>query len=299
MESQKSTGYEEVYNMMREPAAAGTFYELDRQGLVRSIEQCFTGEFGPGRLPSTKEPRTANVVGLVSPHAGYVYSGGGAAYAYDRLAGDGLPETVVLLGPNHHGLGPAVAVSSGVEWRTPLGAMQIDLDTADAILADSEFAQRNDTAHAREHSIEVQLPFLQYMGGDKVKIVPICIAHVSESDAVSLASDLGAAIGKALASKSAVVIASTDFTHYEPKAAAEKKDKAAIGKILELDGEGLIREVYGRSITMCGVVGTAVALEACKALGATKAHELTYYTSGDVIGDTSRVVGYGALSIEK
>ena len=129
--------------------------------------------------------------------------------------------------------------------------------------------------------------------------MPICIAHVSESDAVALASDLGGAIAKALAGKSGVVIASTDFTHYESKASAEAKDKVAIGKILELDGEGLIREVYGRSITMCGVVGTAVALEACKALGATKVHELTYYTSGDVIGDTSQVVGYGALSIEK
>ena len=284
--------------MTRTPAVAGMFYELDPEALIHSIERCFLGKLGPGKLPSRKDVRSGEVLGLVSPHAGYTYSGAAAAYAFDRLASDGLPETAVLLGPTHHGLGAAVAVSTETEWTTPLGAVQTDAETIDAVLELCGFAQRDDTAHVSEHSLEVQLPFLQYIGGDAVKIVPISIAHLSEDDAAALSLDLGQAISKSLAGKSAVVIASTDFTHYEPRASAESKDSLAIDQILKLDARGLLREVYGKSITMCGVAGTAVMLEACKALGAKQARKLTYYTSGDVTGDMSQVVGYGAFSVE-
>jgi AmmeMemoRadiSam system protein B len=285
--------------MIREPAAAGTFYDGSKSSLLRSLECCFLGEFGPGKLPAASESRVGNVVGLVCPHAGYVYSGGAAAFVYDALASDGAPDTAVLLGPNHHGLGPAVAISSDAPWQTPLGTVQVDVETANSIVQSSEFAQRSDLAHLREHSIEVQLPFLQYVGGDRTGIVPISIAHLNQRDAQALAIDLGAAISRALMDKSAIVIASTDFTHYESKATAQAQDTIAMGEILKLDGAGLIREVYERSISMCGVIGTSVMIEACKALGAAKARQLTYYTSGDVIGDMTQVVGYGALSIER
>ena len=284
--------------MTRTPAVAGMFYELDPEALTRSIERCFLCELGPGSLPGKKDVRAAQVLGLVSPHAGYMYSGAAAAHAFHRLAEDGVPDTAVLLGPTHRGLGPAVAVGADTEWTTPLGALQTDQQTANSILELCDFAQRDDIAHMEEHSLEVQLPFLQYIGGDSVKIVPISIACLSEDDAVALSSDLGQAIGKSLAGKSAVVIASTDFTHYESQANAESKDSLAMDRILKRDGPGLLREVYGKSISMCGVAGTAVMLEACKALGAKQARKLTYYTSGDVTGDMSQVVGYGALSIE-
>ena len=286
--------------MLHKPAVAGMFYDSEKKELIQSIEQCFLSNFGPGKLPDINNiSDDRQIVGLVCPHAGYMYSGQAAAFSYSALAKDGLPDTVVLLGPNHNGLGNAVAISSADEWITPLGAMQVDTDTADSILKSSKYAEIDESAHFREHSIEVQLPFLQYIGSDKIKIVPISITHLNESDALELISDLGSAIAKALDGKNAVIIASTDFTHYESKANAAIKDTLAMDRILDLNAEGLIQTVYEQSITMCGVTGTAVMIEACTALGATAAHKLTYYTSGDIIGDTSEVVGYGALSIVK
>ena len=289
--------------MARRPAVAGMFYEGDEVSLRESIESCFTGRFGPGRLPLAPSPPpplgARHVVGLVCPHAGYVYSGGAAAHSFAALAEDGLPDVAVILGPNHHGLGDAVAVSMDEKWATPLGEVQLDLATARAIVESSVYAREDELAHLREHSLEVQVPFLQYLGGESVKIVPIAIAHLGESAARLLVSDLGSAIAKALAGKSAVVIASTDFTHYESKASAEAKDSLALDRITDLDPMGLLRVVEEKSISMCGATGTAVMLEACKALGATSARTLAYYTSGDVIGDTRQVVGYAAVAVEK
>jgi len=284
--------------MARRAAVSGMFYEGGRGELVRSIEDCFLGSFGPGRLPETAAERKGQVLGLVSPHAGFVYSGSAAAWAYDALASDGVPDIAVIIGPNHHGLGAAVAVDTEPEWDTPLGTVRVDTETAEMIAKLSGYARADSFAHTREHSIEVQLPFLQFIGGGAIRIVPIAIASLSDSDAGVLVTDLGGAIVKALAGKSAVLIASTDFTHYESRASAQAKDDLALERIVALDSAGLLRVVGERSISMCGAVGTAVMLEACKALGARSARRLAYYTSGDVIGDASQVVGYGAVSVE-
>lgn len=286
--------------MSRSPAVAGQFYEASRTKLIKSIENSFLGQFGPGKLPIINKEYTGNVLGLVSPHAGYVYSGGAASYAYDTLAGNGIPDTVVLMGPNHYGLGTSVAVSPDDEWSTPLGTLKIDTDAAAKIIEESKYAELDELAHLKEHSIEVQLPFIQYISGNKPpRIVPISIAHLTEEDAIALADDLGPAIAKALIGKSAVVIASSDLSHYISRTDAQARDSLAIEQMLKLDSRGLIEVVYGRSITMCGVIGAAVMIEACKAMGAKSARKLTYYTSGDVTGDTSQVVGYGAVSIER
>jgi len=291
--------------MARAPVVAGQFYNGTREGLIREIEACFAGRLGPGRLPHAlpgeKPPEASGgrVIGLVCPHAGYVYSGSAAAWAYAALAEDGIPDTAVILGPNHHGLGPPAALSPDDEWATPLGTLSADTDIAEAILSLSKYCEPDEPAHVREHSIEVQLPFLQYLAGDVVRIVPISIAHLSADDALALADDLGNAIAEAVRGKSAVIVASSDFTHYESKAAASTKDSLAIERILALDAKGLIEVVYSRNITMCGVIGTSVMLEACRGLGATSARKLTYYTSGDVTGDTDQVVGYGALAIDR
>ncbi|MHB9035048.1 MAG: AmmeMemoRadiSam system protein B [Armatimonadota bacterium] len=297
--------------MARRPAVAGMFYEGTRDELEQSIEECFLGRLGPGTLPDVRKRRLGHVLGLVSPHAGYMYSGPAAAYAFLELANDGLPDVVVLLGPNHHGIGAAVAVNTENEWSTPLGSVRVDIDTAQEIVRCSEFAQADSAAHSREHSIEVQLPFLQYLRecegtpssphsqGGHFGIVPIAIAHLNEAEALMLVKDLGSAIARSLEGTSAIMIASTDFTHYESQNSARTKDALAMEHIINLDPEGLISTVYRRSITMCGVVGAAVMLEACKAMGATSARQLTYHTSGNITGDMDQVVGYGALSVEK
>ncbi|MCE5200421.1 MAG: AmmeMemoRadiSam system protein B [Armatimonadota bacterium] len=285
--------------MVRRAAVAGMFYDGDVSELRRSVEDCFMGTFGPGRAPEVSGERQGRVLGLVCPHAGYIYSGAAAAWAYNALAEDGVPDIAVIIGPNHQGVGAAVAVATEEDqWSTPLGALSIDMDVARSILKSSQAAQGDNVAHFREHSIEVQLPFLQYLGADKTRIVPICIAHVSYHDALVLLTDLGSAIAKAIKGKSAVIIASTDFSHYESKASAQAKDTAAIDRILAMDPQGLIQTVHDRQITMCGAVGTAIMLQACKTLGATTARKLTYYTSGDVTGDLEQVVGYGAVAIE-
>ncbi|MCX6344143.1 MAG: AmmeMemoRadiSam system protein B [Armatimonadetes bacterium] len=285
--------------MARKPAVAGMFYESTRDQLIERIEQRFLGPLGPGKLPQTRKERLGRIIGLVSPHAGYIYSGSAAAWAYTALANDGIPDTIVILGPNHYGLGEAVAISSEQTWETPLGALETDTEIAAQIINTCKFASANNQAHQKEHSIEVQLPFIQYIGADKVKIVPICVAHLNETEALLLTQDLGSAIATALKGKSAAIIASTDFSHYVSKSRAESLDSLAIEQILNLDPQGLLRTVYSKNITMCGAIGTAVMLEAAKHLGATQAHKLTYCSSGDVSGDFEEVVGYAALSIGK
>jgi len=285
--------------MTRRPAVAGMFYEDDAASLRRTIEKCFSHRLGPGRLPSSTLAKAARkIVGLVCPHAGYVYSGAAAAHSYAALAEDGLPNTAVILGPNHHGLGEAVAVGTQEKWSTPLGEVRVDLETAEKVAENSSYARKDDLAHLREHSIEVQIPFLQYIGEDSVRIVPIALAHLSRTAALELFPDLGAAIARALEGKDAVVISSTDFTHYESAASARAKDALALDRIANLDPKGLLEVVDEHSISMCGVVGTAVMLEACRMMGARSARILTYYTSGDVTGDTLQVVGYGAAVVE-
>jgi len=285
--------------MTRRPTVAGTFYEGSRESLIESIEECFLGRLGPGRLPETRDSRLGNVMGLVCPHAGYVYSGSAAAFGYEALAQDGAPDVAVILGPNHHGMGAAVSISSEDEWETPLGKLAVDGEIAKAICEGSAYVRQDDLAHIREHSIEVQLPFLQYIGGSRTKIVPISISHLGEGDAIELAMSLGGAIARALRGRSAVVIASTDFTHYESKSSAQAKDEMALREISRLNAKGLITTVYENSITMCGVIGTAVMIEGCSRLGARTARQLAYYTSGDVTGDFAQVVGYAAVSVER
>lgn len=285
--------------MIRVPAVAGQFYEQKKENLIRDIEACFLGNLGPGKLPMSGTERTGQIIGLVCPHAGFVYSGSAAAWAYYALDYDGIPDIAIILGPNHYGIGPTAAISPDDSWATPLGNIEIDSKVAHTILESSKYASFDEAAHAREHSIEVQLPFLQYIGANNLRVVPISITHLSKDNALLLVEDLGSAIASAISGKSAVIIASTDFTHYENHDVATARDALAIEKILELDATSLIEIVYSRGITMCGVIGTAVMLDACKRLGARSAQKLTYYTSGDITGDTSQVVGYGALKVNR
>lgn len=277
---------------IRRPYVAGSFYPATQEGLRKAIEEAFRHELGPGRMPERimKERRTVSVV---CPHAGYMYSGPVAAHSYYILGCEPEPASVIIIGPNHTGLGSPISIMAEGAWRTPLGDMEIDGDLAGAILRSSEMIDVDEMAHAREHSIEVQLPFLQYIYGPELRFVPICMGLQD----LESSREVGKAIGEALDGREAVIVASTDLTHYEPQASAKKKDMIVIESILSMDEASLQERVYKNRITMCGYGPVSAALVASKAAGSRKAELLAYHTSGDVTGDYSAVVGYASVRI--
>ncbi len=224
-----------------------------------------------------------------------MYSGPVAAHAYYQLAMDGKPDVIVIFSPNHTGRGSALALMNEGVWRTPMGDVEIDAETANQILHESRIVDVDEAAHAFEHSIELQLPFLQYLYGSAFKFVPICFLMQD----LESSREVGRATAKALSGKNALVIASTDMTHYEPQERAERKDKAAISAALKLDEEQYYSAVESYGISTCGYGPVIAAITAAKLLGARRAQLLCYKTSGDVTGDLSAVVGYASISFMK
>ena len=280
---------------IRHSAVAGSWYAGTTQSLRAQIEDCFLHKFGPGKLPRVVERGPRKIVGLTCPHAGYMYSGPVAANAYYSLAADGRPDVVVLFGPNHYGLGSALAIMKEGAWRTPLGDVEIDRETADQILSESRIIDVDDTAHTREHSIELQLPFLQYLYGSRFRFVPISFLMQD----LESSREVGRAVAKALSGKNGLVIASTDMTHYEPHERAQEKDKLAIDAALKMDEALYYSTVESRGISICGYGPVVAAITATKLLGARKGQLLCYKTSGDMVGDYSSVVGYASISFTK
>jgi AmmeMemoRadiSam system protein B len=279
---------------IRLPSQAGAFYAGKAESLKRQIEECFLHELGPGKIPTVvKGPR--RIIGLICPHAGYMYSGPVAAHAYYNLALDGKPDIVVLFGPNHTGYGSALAIMNEGFWRTPLGDVEVDSETANKIVKEARIVDVDDSAHRHEHSIEVQLPFLQYLFGSEFKIVPICFLMQD----LPSARDVGQAVARVLSGKNALIIASSDMTHYEPQKSAEKKDRLALQAVEALDEERFYSVIEEHRITACGYGPIMALITASKALGAKEAKLLCYRTSGDVIGDYSAVVGYAAVQFTK
>jgi AmmeMemoRadiSam system protein B len=231
-------------------------------------------------------------LGAVVPHAGFFYSGKVAGAIYSRLL---LPRTFVILGPNHSGLGPGASIMAYGEWDMPLGTVPINADLAQAILKASRSLQDDYQAHTREHSIEVQLPFLQYWG-QSFDFVPISLY----SHELAVCQDVGSAIARALQDYPGKVtlLASTDMSHYVSRPVAEAKDRLAIEAILNLDPEGLHNIVLKNRISMCGFAPTVAMLVAAKKLGATSASLVRYMTSGDINRDYRQVVGYAGLVIK-
>lgn len=279
---------------VRKPWVAGSFYPADPERLRRSVEDCFTHRLGPGAVPP-RRGKERRIVGLISPHAGYIYSGPVAAHGYYHLALDGKPSTLIILGPNHTGLGSPVAMMREGSWETPLGVVEIDGELADAIFKASDIIDVDEMAHLREHSIEVQLPFLQYLYGSDFRFVPISMGlqDLETSRAV------GRAIAHAAEGRELVVVASTDFTHYEPQSTAESKDRRVMEAILSLDEEGVQRTVRRYGVSMCGYGPVSAAITAARQLGASSAKLLAYHTSGDITGDYSAVVGYASIKLTR
>jgi AmmeMemoRadiSam system protein B len=280
---------------VRRPTQAGAFYEGDAEALRTQIENCFLHEFGPKKRPEVNKNGARKVIGLVCPHAGYMFSGAVAANAYYELAQDGKPDIAVILGPNHTGYGSALALMNDGVWRTPLGDVEIDVETANQIVQKAGVVDVDESAHRFEHSIEVQLPFLQYLYGSEFKFVPVCF----QLQDLSFAVEVGKALTNVLAGKNAVVIASSDMTHYEPQRTAAAKDMAALKAVEAMDEKQFYSIIETQNATVCGYGPIATVITAAKGLGAKEAKLLCYKSSGDITGDYSGVVGYAAVSFKK
>ncbi len=279
---------------VRLPCQAGSFYASSERALRKQIEECFRHNFGSRALPNVREQGPRKAIALVSPHAGYMYSGPVAAKGYAYVADDGRPDAIVIVGPNHTGYGTGVSIMLGGVWRTPLGDVRINAELATDIQRFSKFIDVDSGAHLYEHSIEVQLPFLQYVYGSFL-FVPICMRMQD----LKVSRDVGAAIARASAGKNVLIIASTDLSHYEPQSIAEKKDRLALDAISHLDEEELQSVVEARGISMCGYGPVSAAIVASKTLGAEKAVLLQHKTSGDMTGDKRQVVGYASAVMVK
>ncbi|MBI3609469.1 MAG: AmmeMemoRadiSam system protein B [Nitrospirae bacterium] len=266
--------------MLRTPAVAGRFYAANPEPLRAEVERCIEND----------QPRRS-ARALVCPHAGLIYSGRVAGAVYSRVR---LPDTVLLIGPNHTGIGPPVSVYADGDWGMPNGTVPVNRDLAAAVLNRCPVAESDTEAHRDEHCIEVQLPFLQYFRPD-VTIVPVVMMSIE----LTACRMLGEAVADAVleSGQSALIVASTDMTHYEPDAVARKKDQWAIDKILSLDPAGLHRVIREKQISMCGFAPTAAALFAARRLGAGRARLVRYMTSGETSGDYDQVVGYAGLVI--
>ncbi|MBI3946904.1 MAG: AmmeMemoRadiSam system protein B [Armatimonadetes bacterium] len=279
----------------RYPAVAGVFYEAAPEALRAQVRRSFLAKPGPGAFPAVNPGGPRRILGLVCPHAGLIYSGFAAAHAYARLAQDGPLDVAVILCPNHHGMGAVNAIWARGAWQTPLGSVAIAEDVAAAICERYPRIVPDALAHAREHSAEVQLPFLQVLYGDAVSVVPVAMQHYDLAESLAL----GEAIAGALEGRNAVVIASSDFSHYEPAAHARAQDACALEAIERLDPGALFARVHERGITTCGCGPVATMIAAARLLGARRAEVLAYTTSGDITGDFERVVGYAAVAVSR
>ena len=267
--------------MIRRPVVAGQFYLASPQRLMTQVEQYII-----------KDVEKENAVGIVSPHAGFIYSGQVAGAVYSKI---NIPKKIIILGPNHTGLGSEASIILDGEWEMPNGNIKVDSQLAAKIAEYSEIIEEDYMSHLREHSLEVQLPFIQFFTNE-FSIVPICLSIHRLEDCIEIGNSLAKAIKDI--EKKVLIVASTDMTHYESHQTAKQKDQMAIDKILELDAEGLYETVRSNRISMCGVIPTVTMLITCKQLGANQANLIKYMTSGDTSGDYSQVVGYAGIIIK-
>jgi AmmeMemoRadiSam system protein B len=271
--------------MIREAAVAGRFYPGTRDELLAEVRRCV--------VEAERQPAVA----VVCPHAGYQFSGPVAGAVYSRVA---VPDVVLLLGVNHRPGGADFAIMSSGAWRTPLGDVPIESKLAKAILKTSQSVKDDARAHRYEHSLEVQVPFLQAFNPN-VRIVPIAFGSAGEKAVIAVGEALAAAIKKF--GGDVLIAASTDMSHTtdsgpERQEQVRALDMQAISAVRGLDARELMRVVHHEALTMCGAAPTAAACAAAKGLGATAGELVEYRTSYDVTGDYSYVVGYAGIIIK-
>jgi len=268
--------------MIRLPAVAGRFYPADLGGLTKQLRT----------LTDATEPvQKLRARACLVPHAGYMYSGHVAAAVYNKLA---LPRRYIILGPRHYPQGEDLAILSDGAWRTPLGEARIDSALAAELKRACPLLREDSVAHQAEHSLEVQLPFLQMLVGE-FRFVPIALGTIRFQEL----DQLGQAIAEVVAAETdeILVVASSDMNHYESDEVTRAKDRKALDKVLALDARGLHDTVRREGITMCGYGPAVTMLTAARQLGATRAEVLRYATSGDITGDREEVVGYAGVVV--
>ena len=289
---------------IRKASAAGKFYDAGKNQLEESIKNCFLDKRGPKQI-ANKEKTDKKIIGAVVPHAGYIYSGAIAAHSYNKIKKSGFADTFIILGPNHTGIGSAVSTMTKGKWETPLGQIKINKEISKKIKKD--IIDDDENAHSYEHSIEVQIPFLQYISNkEEFDFVPISMSMQDNETSKEIGEIIANVIKNS--NNNVIIIASSDFSHVgfnyqsmppegmQVDEYAEKQDTLAIEKILNLDPQGLINTVYEKNITMCGYGPIASMLYASKILGAKKAELLKYGTSYEVHPGSS-CVGYGSIVV--
>ncbi len=266
--------------MIRQPAVAGRFYPADPEKLILDLNTFLAGG-----------AEKTHAIGCIVPHAGYAYSGHVAGAVYARME---PVERYIILCPNHTGLGESLAIMSSGAWHTPLGDAPIDAELAAELKKTCHLLAEDDVAHRLEHSLEVQLPFLQ-RGQKQFRFVPIAVG-VSRFAPLEA---LGEAIGRVLAPSKIPtgVVASSDMNHYESDSVTREKDRKAIDQILALNPRGLYDTVRSEGITMCGYGPATILLTAARHLGATRGELVRYATSGDITGERDEVVGYAGILV--
>jgi AmmeMemoRadiSam system protein B len=264
--------------MQRQPAVAGYFYPGTRSELERQLSEL---------LP---EREKIHADAIVVPHAGYIYSGAVAGEVYASVT---LPDTFIILCPNHTGHGSDFDIYPGGEWLTPLGPAYVDQELVEELIQRFPRATKDGRAHVKEHSLEVQIPFLQYLKGNNIRFLPICVRQMR----YEYLEELGQAVADIVKAsrREILVISSTDMTHYEPKESANRKDRLAITQIEQLNAKGLYDTIHKYDISMCGYLPTTSTIISANNLSCTKGTLVKYATSGDVTHDYQSVVGYAGM----
>jgi hypothetical protein len=268
--------------MPRTPAVAGQFYPANQDALAAMV-----AELMPELPPAQKKAGLAVIV----PHAGYIYSGKVAGQTFARVE---IPEDVIILGPNHHGRGAPLALMRDGAWEMPMGRVAMNPVLAELILEWAPAVVADEEAHRFEHSLEVQVPFLQARQ-PALKIAPLVVSRLSFPECQATGQGLARAIKEF--GRPVLLVASTDMTHYESRRSATVKDQLALARITALDPQGLYETVVGRGITMCGIMPTTIVLAAALVAGAAKAELIRYSDSGETSGDLEQVVGYAGLIV--
>lgn len=280
----------------RRAIVAGSFYSADRQSLEQQIKDCFLHQIGPQALPSSLTKEERKIMGVISPHAGFMFSGPVAAHGYFQLSLEKTPKTIILLGPNHQNIGEKISIMTSGQWETPLGVVEIDRVVVENILVNDEegFLYDDPKSHLYEHSIEVQLPFLQFIyPSNNFKIIPISIANQQ----LDIMRYLSQVIYKTISDRHEefLLIASSDFNHYENQKSTEFKDSESIKEIIKMDSNLFYDSIHKNKASICGPGPISIVIETCKKLGIRKGELLKYATSGDVSGMFDEVVGYASI----
>ncbi|HBO83676.1 MAG TPA: AmmeMemoRadiSam system protein B [Deltaproteobacteria bacterium] len=267
--------------IVRKPSVVYQFYPGDPVTLEKTVK---------GMVEETLKKEDA--IAIIAPHAGYVYSGRVAGAIFSKVR---IPDNIILLGPNHTGLGKSVAVFTSGEWEMPFGKMMVNSELSHILIEESVYFADDPIAHLKEHSLEVQLPFIHHFN-PAASIVPITIMHLDLRSCI----EIGKAVARVIISyeKEILIVVSSDMNHYESHETTKKKDKKAIERITVLDYEGLLKTVLKDDISMCGVIPAAIAIIAARELGANGGKLIDYATSGETSGDFNHVVGYAGILIK-